>query len=117
MPTLEPVRKSHVIRNVAPGAVYDVVTDFAAYPRIFPEIAAARVLENDGARVRAEFRLQVVLPVRYVIDLRCDPGALTVTWTFVEGDIVTANEGGWRFEGSGQGSQEKVCDGLCVAGS
>jgi hypothetical protein len=55
------------------------------------------VLDRSGAVVRAEFRVEVVLAVRYVLDLRCDPEALTVDWTFVEGEIVVGSTGAWRF--------------------
>ena len=39
----------------------------------------------------------MVISVRYVLDLTCDLEALTVAWTFVEGEIVTDSVGGWRF--------------------
>ncbi len=106
MSDLQPARESRTFRNVAPRAVYDVVVDFEAYPRIFPEIAAARILEKDADRVRAEFRMNLLLPIRYVIDLRCDPAALSVTWTFVEGDVITGNEGGWQFSPAGPGDTQ-----------
>ena len=40
---------------------------------------------------------QVVIAVRYVLDLPAIPTAPTVDWTFVEGEIVTDSTGGWRF--------------------
>jgi ribosome-associated toxin RatA of RatAB toxin-antitoxin module len=76
-----------------------------AYPRLFPEIKAARVLSSDGNRVRAEFRGNIVLPFRYVLDLDCDPAALTVDWRYVEGDVVKNSEGGWRFASQGDGTR------------
>ncbi len=51
---------------------------------------------------RVEFRAQVVLPVRYVLDLACDPAARAVDWTFVEGEIVTNSVGSWRFSPRGR---------------
>jgi len=74
-----------------------VVVDFEAYPRLFPEFKSVRVLERRLPIVRAEFRVEVVLSVRYVLDIRCDPQALTVDWTYVEGEIVVDSTGGWRF--------------------
>jgi len=90
---------------VSPAAVYAVVVDFAAYPRLFPEIKAARVLATEGARVRAEFRGNIVLPFRYVLDLDCDPVALTVDWHYVEGEVVTGSTGCWRFAAEGDGAR------------
>ena len=46
----------------------------------------------------------MVIAVRYVLDLACDPAALTVDWTFVEGEIVTGSTGAWRFTPSGDGT-------------
>jgi len=86
-----------VIRGAAPRDLYEIVTDFEAYPRLFPELKAVRVLERRADVVRVEFRAEVVLSVRYVLELTCAPDALTVDWTFVEGEIVTDSVGSWRF--------------------
>lgn len=100
----EPVERRHHIPRATPGDVYAVVTDFGAYPRLFPEFKETRVVSTSGNTVRVEFRAQVVIAVRYVLDLVCDPTALTVDWTFVEGEIVTGSNGGWRFQAAGDGT-------------
>jgi len=105
MESRAPVERTHVVRGVAPQAVYDLITNFDAYPRLFSELKAARVLERRPPLVRVEFRAEVVLAVRYVLDLVCDPVALTVDWTFVEGDIVTDSVGGWRFHADPAGTR------------
>lgn len=92
-----PVRRTHRIANATPRQVYDVVVDFPAYPRLFRELSSARVLSTNGPVVRVEFRAQLLVAVRYVLDLTCDPDALTVDWTYVEGEILTDSTGGWRF--------------------
>ena len=91
--------------GVSPAAAYAVVVDFAVYPRLFPELKSARVLSTAGQRVRAEFRGNIVLPFRYVLDLDCDPDALTVEWRYVEGEVVKNSEGGWRFSPEGGGAR------------
>jgi ribosome-associated toxin RatA of RatAB toxin-antitoxin module len=102
---LIPVTRSALLQGVAPAAVYAAVVDFAAYPSLFPEIKAAQVLSSEGKRVRAEFRGNIVLPFRYVLDLDCDPDALTVDWRYVEGEVVKNSEGGWRFSPEGNGTR------------
>jgi len=101
---LVPVKKAALLRGIAPAAVYAVVVDFAAYPRLFPEIKEARVLSTQGKRVRAEFRGNIVLPFRYVLDLDCDADGLTVDWRYVEGEVIKNSEGGWRFTPEGDGT-------------
>ena len=92
-----------MVRDAVPREVYDVVVDFEAYPRLFPEFKSVRVLDRRSSMVRAEFRVEVVLAVRYVLDLKCDPDALTVDWTYVEGEIVVDSTGGWRFAAASAG--------------
>jgi ribosome-associated toxin RatA of RatAB toxin-antitoxin module len=110
----EPVRRTHHVANAEPREVYAVVVDFAAYPRLFPEIKAARVLEAEGSRVRVEFKVQVVVPARYVLDLTCDAQRLRVDWTYVEGEVVTNSQGGWRFMAEGQGTRLEYFASLSV---
>jgi ribosome-associated toxin RatA of RatAB toxin-antitoxin module len=105
----EPVHRSHFIARATPKEVYDIVVDFPAYPRLFPEIKEGRVLAPSPSApilpvppgqpkvTRVEFRAQIVLPVRYVLDLTCLPDIPSVDWTFVEGEVVTDSTGGWRF--------------------
>ncbi|SRR5579884_1846807 len=104
-----PVEKRHLIARATPAEVYAVVTDFGAYPRLFPEMKSVRVLSGDqapaaGGTARVEFRLQIVLPVRYVLDMVCDPAGHGLDWTFVEGEIVTDSVGGWRLAADGDGT-------------
>jgi ribosome-associated toxin RatA of RatAB toxin-antitoxin module len=93
----EPVRRRHRIVNATPREAYDVVVDFPAYPRLFPEFKEVRVLPAAGSSMRVEFKAQVVLAVRYVLDLVCKPDVPSVDWTFVEGEVVAGSVGSWRF--------------------
>ena len=100
-----PVTRRARFSGLTPAEVFAVVVDFPSYPRLFPEIKEARVLSTEGQRVRAEFKGNIVVPFRYVLDLVCDEAALTVDWTTVEGHVVKRSEGGWRFTADGDGVQ------------
>jgi ribosome-associated toxin RatA of RatAB toxin-antitoxin module len=104
-PNPKPVRHSALMAGVSPAEVFAVVVDFPAYPRLFPEIKQARVLGSEAGKVRAEFRGNLVLPFRYVLDLDCDAQAKTVTWTYVEGEMVKDSTGGWRFVAEAGGTR------------
>jgi ribosome-associated toxin RatA of RatAB toxin-antitoxin module len=91
--------------GVSPAEVFAVVVDFPAYPRLFPEIKQVRVLSSEAGKVRAEFRGNLVLPFRYLLDLGCDAQAGTVTWTYVEGEMVKDSTGGWRFTAEAGGTR------------
>ena len=47
----------------------------------------------------------MVLPVRYVLDLTCQPDVPSVDWRFVEGEIVADSTGSWRFVAEGEGTR------------
>src|SRR5262245_44744993 len=94
--------------GLSPADVYAVVTDFPAYPRLFKEMKSVKVLSTDGPdgnRKRVEFQLEMVIAIRYVLDLVCDPAAGTVDWTYVEGSVVTDSRGGWKFTADGGGTR------------
>jgi ribosome-associated toxin RatA of RatAB toxin-antitoxin module len=103
--SLKPVRHSAFMAGASPAEVFAVVVDFPAYPRLFPEIKQARVLQTEAGRVRAEFRGNLLLPYRYVLDLDCDAQAGTVRWTYVEGELVKDSTGGWRFAAEAGGTR------------
>ena len=56
MSAREPVQRTHLVARATPAEVYAVVTDFAAYPRLFPEFKQARVVSTTGNVVRVEFK-------------------------------------------------------------
>jgi len=96
---LETITREHTIRGVAPRAVYDIVTDYACYPRIFPEFTGCRVVSEKDLMKRVEFRARIVVEVRYVLDIAHDPETLTTKWTYAEGEVVSDSVGGWQFSG------------------
>ncbi len=107
MDAREPVRRRQHVPRATPREVYDVIVDFPAYPRLFPELKEARVVSQSGDVARVEFRAHMVLPIRYVLDLTCvGDGAATPTvdWKYVEGEVVTNSVGGWRFAAEGDGT-------------
>ena len=99
------MRHSALMAGLSPAEVFAVVVDFPAYPRLFPEIKQVRVLSSEAGKVHAEFRGNLVLPFRYLLDLDCDAQARTVTWTYVEGEMVKDSTGGWRFTAEAGGTR------------
>jgi ribosome-associated toxin RatA of RatAB toxin-antitoxin module len=111
---LESIEREHVIRGAAPREAYDVVTDYACYPRVFPEFTKVTVVQRDGARQRVEFIAKVVIEVRYVLDIVHDEEQLKTSWTFVEGKIVSDSVGGWQFTARGPDTHIKYRAGIAV---
>lgn len=111
---LETIERETVIRGVLPRALYEIVTDYPCYPRIFPEFTGCRVVREMGATKRVEFRARVVVEVRYVLDIVQDPERLATRWSFVEGDVVSDSVGGWAFLAEGEDTKIHYHAGMAV---
>ncbi len=91
------IEREHLIPGSSPREVYQVVTDYPAYPQVFPEFRSVQVLEEVGAQQRVEFLIHLVLNIRIVLDIHHDEATLTTEWRLVESNLVTDLAGGWRF--------------------
>lgn len=85
------------IRGLTPKQLYDVVTDYEAYPRYFTDFTRVVIHRKDGDAWDVEFVAKVVKEVSYTLNIVHDPDALTTRWTFIRGTLVTESKGGWTF--------------------
>jgi ribosome-associated toxin RatA of RatAB toxin-antitoxin module len=113
--SLETIERDHHVRGLSPQELYDVVTDYPCYPRIFPEFTGCRVISEKGAEKRVEFRARVAMvEVRYVLDIVHDASAWKTEWTFVEGEVVSDSKGGWHFLPEADGAHIRYHAGIAV---
>lgn len=99
------ITRDAIIRGLTPKALYDVVTDYEAYPRFFTDFTQVRVLERQGDVWQVEFKAKMVKEISYVLEIRHDPAALTTRWTFVRGVLVSDSRGGWSFTAAPEGTR------------
>lgn len=97
-----------IVVDAAPDVVYRVVTDFDHYPDWVSELKHVEVLERDadGRALEVEFRAaafgrSTTYALRY--DYARAPGQLS--WAQTRGDITSALQGQYRFEGVGEGTR------------
>src|SRR5207245_6367350 len=64
---MKEVERTHFIAGVEPRVLYEIVTDYEHYPRIFPEFTGVRVLAREGALARVELRARMVKEVHYAL--------------------------------------------------
>jgi ribosome-associated toxin RatA of RatAB toxin-antitoxin module len=91
------VTRNAQLSGVTPKELYDVVTDYASYPRFFTDFTRCTVLSQEGNTQTVEFTAKVVKEVSYTLKIVHDPEKLTTEWTFVRGTLVTESKGGWAF--------------------
>ena len=85
-------------------AVMAVLTDFGAYPRIFPILEAVEVSRASAREWEVRFTLFYLRRLRYSLLIqRPEPGRLL--WSLIEGDLKAA-EGSWQVEPKPDGQVE-----------
>jgi ribosome-associated toxin RatA of RatAB toxin-antitoxin module len=113
--SLETIEREQLVKGLTPKQLYDVVTDYSCYPRIFPEFTGAQVLSTTGTTRRVEFRATVgVVKVRYTLDIVHDDAACKTEWTFVEGEVVSDSKGGWHFVPEGADTRIRYHAGIAI---
>ena len=113
--SLETIEREQLVRGLSPKQLYDVVTDYPCYPRIFPEFTGCRVVSENGATKRVEFRARIAMvEVRYVLDIVHDENAFKTEWTFVEGEVVSDSKGGWHFVAESDGAKILYHAGIAI---
>jgi coenzyme Q-binding protein COQ10 len=76
--------------------VFDVVSDFAKYPKFIPEVEDVKVHTKTKTRAKATFTVNLMKMISYTLDLRLSPPD-KIAWTLVEGEFMDSNDGSWVF--------------------
>lgn len=97
-----PGAERSIVVKADPARCYAVITDFEAYPSFNPETKKIKILSRDKDRWRAEFTVNIIKDISYVIDLVGVPGK-SLTWTQVSG-WFKKNDGGWTLKDNGDGT-------------
>ncbi|MCA9540713.1 MAG: SRPBCC family protein [Myxococcales bacterium] len=93
--------------DVTPTQFYQLITDFERYPGFVPQQTGAKVVTRSGETWRVAFELTVARKLHYHLDLKGDPGR-SLDWELVEGDMMTANRGGWTLEPLNDGNATRA---------
>lgn len=92
-----------IVETSAPAEVlFDVITDYAAYPEFVPGLDAVEVLSRSETRAEVRFRLRLVRSISYTLEL-VEERPRSVVWTMVSGDLAT-NSGSWTVTSTDTGS-------------
>ena len=77
--------------------VFDVITDFEAYPEFLPETKKVTIDKKSKNTYIVTFTIEVVKSVSYTLDMRAKPPS-ELSWTLVKGEIMKSNTGRWLLE-------------------
>ncbi|MGQ0507338.1 MAG: type II toxin-antitoxin system RatA family toxin [Myxococcaceae bacterium] len=89
--------------NAPAEKCFAVITDYGSYSQFLPELKTVKVLERKPTEAKVSYDVDFQIKrVKYTLHHR-EEGPNKMTWTFIEGDVMKDNRGGWTLEDAGGG--------------
>jgi len=103
-----------IVIDAPPERVFDVISDYESYPEFLSEVKSIRTSERKGNQVLIHYEVDVIKRIHYTLRMTEDrPRGLQ--WTFVEGDLMKDNRGGWVLEPLADGKKTNAIYSVEVA--
>ncbi|WP_045875553.1 SRPBCC family protein [Pseudofrankia sp. DC12] len=101
-----------IVINAKPAAVMATIADIASYPTWVGQIEQTEILEvgPDGRPTRARFRVNAVIAKDEFVTDYTWHGDDRVTWSLVEGEMMSAQDGSYTLRDLGDGQTEVTYD-------
>lgn len=77
--------------------VFDVIVDFERYPEFVPENHAVHVTSTEGDTSTVRFEVEMLMRFDYTVKIEMERPE-RVSWTLVEGKMLSTNTGSWELE-------------------
>jgi ribosome-associated toxin RatA of RatAB toxin-antitoxin module len=85
--------------------VFEVISDFEAYPDFLPETKEVVIDKKSGKNLRVTFSINLIKKIRYTLDIKLSPPS-GLSWELVEGDLMKSNTGKWKLKEGKKGLTE-----------
>jgi ribosome-associated toxin RatA of RatAB toxin-antitoxin module len=93
--------------DVAPEVFFEVLRDYASYPRFVPELRAVKVGQREGEAVEVTYWLDVTLKVfEFTLRHEANPPRDRIEWRLLRGgEFMKRNSGFWLLEKTAKGTR------------
>jgi len=92
-----------IVINAPVDKCYAVICDVERYPEFLPEVKEIRTSNKKGNEFDAHYKAEVVKLIKYTVRIKMDPPN-KLSWTYVDGEFMKDNKGGWVLEDQGNGT-------------
>ncbi len=82
--------------------LFAVITDYERYPEFLPEVKKIKLSNRKGNEVDVLYEAEIVKTIKYKLRLK-EEKPNKVSWSFIEGEFMKDNKGGWVLEDLGNG--------------
>lgn len=80
-----------------------VISDYERYPEFLPEVKKIRTMNRRGNEVDVQYEAEVVKVIKYTVHMK-EEAPKKVSWSFIDGEFMKDNKGGWVLEDGGNGT-------------
>lgn len=80
-----------------------VISDYERYPEFLPEVKKIRTMNRRGNEVDVQYEAEVVKVIKYTVHMK-EEAPRKVSWSFIDGEFMKDNKGGWVLEDLGNGT-------------
>lgn len=92
-----------IVINAPVEKVFDVITHYERYAEFLPEVKEVRTSNRQGNEVELHYKVDLVVKtIRYSIRAK-EERPHRMSWSFIEGEVMRDNKGGWVLEPEGEG--------------
>lgn len=91
-----------IVINAPVEKCFDVIVDYERYSEFLPEVKKTRALNRRGNECDVQYEAEVVKLIKYTVHLK-EERPNKVSWTYIDGDFMRDNKGGWVLEDAGEG--------------
>ena len=88
--------------NATVEKCWSVISDYERYPEFLPEVKKIRTLNRRGTEVDVQYEAEVVKIIKYTVHMK-EEAPKKVSWSFIDGEFMKDNKGGWVLEDAGEG--------------
>lgn len=80
-----------------------VISDYERYPEFLPEVKKIKTNNRRGSEVDVQYEAEVVKVIKYTVHMK-EEGPKKLRWSFIDGEFMKNNQGGWDLEDAGNGT-------------
>jgi len=91
-----------IVINAPIEKCFDVIVDYERYSEFLPEVKKTRATNRRGNECDVQYEAEVVKLIKYSVHLK-EERPHRVSWTYIDGDFMRDNKGGWLLEDLGGG--------------
>lgn len=89
-----------IVFNANIEKCFSIISDYERYPEFLPEVKRIRTSNRRGVEVDVHYEADVVKTIKYTVHMKEDRPS-RVTWSFIDGEFMKDNKGGWLLEDLG----------------